>query len=40
MMFKLGAWNIRGLNDPIRQKEARNIIAANKLSVCGIVETK
>lgn len=34
------SWNIRGLNDPLKQKEVRNWIREQKLSFCGLVETK
>lgn len=39
-MIKLGAWNIRGLNDPLKQKEVRSLITVNKFSLMGVVETK
>ena len=35
-----GCWNIRGLNDPLKQREVRNLIKDEKLSLCGLVETK
>ncbi|KAH7847812.1 hypothetical protein Vadar_030492 [Vaccinium darrowii] len=35
-----GAWNIRGLNDPLKQKEVLSFIRSQKLSLVGIVETK
>ncbi|KAG5557737.1 hypothetical protein RHGRI_007855 [Rhododendron griersonianum] len=35
-----GSWNIRGLNDPLKQKEVRSVILANKFSLFGVVETK
>ena len=39
LMF-LGCWNIRGLNDPIKQAEVRRFLRDEKLSLCGLVETK
>lgn len=39
-MVKIGAWNIRGLNDPLKQKEVRRIIFSNNFSLMGVVETK
>ncbi|KAI7989755.1 hypothetical protein LOK49_LG13G00203 [Camellia lanceoleosa] len=36
----MGVWNIRGLNEPIKQKEVHYWITSPKLSLCGIVETK
>lgn len=35
-----GCWNIRGLNDPMKQREARKLIKEHHLSLFGIVETK
>ncbi|KAH7836105.1 hypothetical protein Vadar_032774 [Vaccinium darrowii] len=35
-----GAWNIRGLNDPLKQKEVLSFIRSQKLSLVGIVEIK
>lgn len=39
-MFKLGGWNIRGLNDSLKQHEVARFISSNKLSMVGIVETQ
>lgn len=39
-MIKLGAWNIRGLNDLLKQKEVRSLILVNNFSLMGVVETK
>lgn len=39
-MIKFSSWNIRGLNNPIKQVERRSFILANKLSLMGIVESK
>lgn len=39
-MVKFGAWNIRGLNDPVKQKVVRSIVGSNKFSLMGVVETK
>ena len=35
-----GCWNIRGLNDPMKQAEVRRFFHDEKLSFCGLVETK
>ena len=35
-----GCWNIRGLNDPMKQAEVRRFLREEKLSLCGLVETK
>lgn len=39
MLFKLGGWNIRGLNDPLKQVVVSNFISNNNLSLVGIIET-
>lgn len=39
-MIKLASWNVRGLNNPIKQAEIRKFIHANSLSLIGIVESK
>ena len=39
-MIKIGAWNIRGLNDPCKQNEVRKLIIDHNLSVLGVVEAK
>lgn len=39
-MLKIGTWNIRGLNNPLKQKEVRSVISANKFSLMDVVETK
>lgn len=38
--MSLGCWNIRDLNDPIKQSEVRRCILNKKLSFIGIVENK
>ncbi|XP_058223086.1 uncharacterized protein LOC131332805 [Rhododendron vialii] len=38
--FNLGFWNIRGLNGPIKQKEAKSFMSTNKLSIVGFLEHK
>jgi len=35
-----GCWNMRGLNDPLEQMKVRSLIKDEKLSLCGLVETK
>lgn len=39
-MIKVGCWNIRGLNDSLKQKEVRQLITKGKLHLIGILETK
>lgn len=39
-MIKSGAWNIRGLNGPLKQNQVRKWISENRLSFVGLVETK
>lgn len=33
-------WNVRGLNNPLKQYEVVNLMKKNKVDVCGLVETK
>ncbi|XP_022024392.1 uncharacterized protein LOC110924704 [Helianthus annuus] len=33
------AWNIRGLNRPLKQSEVRLLVSENKLSVCALLES-
>jgi hypothetical protein len=33
-------WNIRGLNDPLKQGEVRKLISEHHVSLCGLVETR
>ncbi|XP_074288393.1 uncharacterized protein LOC141613556 [Silene latifolia] len=35
-----GAWNIRGLNNPAKQKKIRRFLLQNKVGLFGLVETK
>ena len=39
MDFKIGSWNIRGLSTSDKQKEVRNFIREEKLSMCAVLET-
>ena len=39
-MIKLVAWNIRGLNDPLKQKELSVFVRVHSLSVVCILETR
>lgn len=39
-MLKIAAWNIRGLNNPLKQKEISSFVQSQRLSLIGIVETK
>lgn len=36
----IGFWNIRGLNDPLKQKEAKIFVRTSKLSMVGLLEHK
>lgn len=38
--LQIGFWNMRGLNDPLKQKEVRSFVNKNKLSIIGLVEHK
>jgi exonuclease III len=33
-------WNVRGLNNPLKQHEVVNLMKKNRTDVCGLVETK
>ena len=39
-MIKLASWNIRGMNDPLKQKELRSLVRDHSLSVVCILETR
>lgn len=39
-MVRFSVWNIRGLNNPLKQKEVASFFSCHKLSLCGLVETK
>ncbi|KAJ9536708.1 LOW QUALITY PROTEIN: hypothetical protein OSB04_un000093 [Centaurea solstitialis] len=39
LMFKLGCWNVRGLNSSIKQREVRHLIQVHSLSFCALLET-
>ncbi|XP_074305770.1 uncharacterized protein LOC141640991 [Silene latifolia] len=36
----ISSWNIRGLNDPIKQMEVRSYMTKNKVEVLGLLETR
>ncbi|KAL9237086.1 hypothetical protein vseg_011674 [Gypsophila vaccaria] len=36
----LSSWNIRGLNDPLKQQELSRLLLLNKIDCCAVVETK
>lgn len=40
LMNSFGAWNIRGLNSSLKQKEVKHFIAINKLVLVGNLGTK
>lgn len=35
-----GCWNLRGLNDPLKQSEAKKWVKINKLALVGLIEHK
>lgn len=39
-MLKTAVWNIRGLNNPLKQKEVFSFIQSQRLCLIGVVETK
>ena len=39
-MIKLASWNIRGMNDPLKQKELRSLVRDHSLNVVCILETR
>ncbi|GJR69927.1 RNA-directed DNA polymerase, eukaryota, reverse transcriptase zinc-binding domain protein [Tanacetum coccineum] len=39
-MFSVASWNIRGLNRSLKQKEVRQVVNENNLSVCAILESR
>ncbi|GKA95055.1 sodium/hydrogen exchanger 6 [Tanacetum coccineum] len=39
LMFSVASWNIRGLNRSPKQKEVRQVVNENNLSVCAILES-
>ena len=38
--LQFGFWNMRGLNDPLKQREVRSFVNKNNLSIIGLVEHK
>lgn len=38
--MKISSWNIRGLNDPIKQHEVRQFLMQNHIDIITIVEVK
>ena len=39
-MVKFASWNIRGLNDPLKQKEVRSFVEFHVLDFVCILETR
>ncbi|GAV93108.1 Exo_endo_phos domain-containing protein, partial [Cephalotus follicularis] len=35
-----GSWNIRGLNNPLKQEEVGRFLVANNVVICGLLETR
>lgn len=40
MMYNISCWNVRGLNDPSKQRKVSKLISTKAMSVYGFVETK
>lgn len=40
LKFKIASWNIRVINNPMKQKEIRSLIDVQRLSLCGVLEVK
>ena len=38
-MMSIGAWNVRGLNKAVKQKEVIDVIRSNNLGICAVVES-
>jgi len=34
------SWNIRGLNNPLKQHEVVSLMKKHKIDMCGLLETK
>ena len=39
-MVKFATWNIRGLNDPLKQKEVHSFVMSNDIDFVFILETR
>lgn len=40
MLVQIGAWNIKGMCNSLKQKEVKKLIKTNGVSICGIIETQ
>ena len=40
MLYKIAAWNVRGLNDPIKHREFKKIISDENIKGCDLIETR
>ncbi|XP_050238227.1 uncharacterized protein LOC126687715 [Mercurialis annua] len=38
--MKCATWNIRGLNEPLKQAEVKRLLAKNNIALAGIIETR
>ena len=38
-MMSVGAWNVRGLNKSVKQKEVIDVIRCNNLGICAVIES-
>jgi len=39
-MDNIASWNVRGLNNPNKQKDAKLFLSKSKVGLMGLVETK
>ena len=39
-MVKIASWNIRGLNDPLKQREVRSFVKSKAIDLICLVETR
>ncbi|GAV92478.1 Exo_endo_phos domain-containing protein [Cephalotus follicularis] len=39
-MISCGSWNIRGINNPLKQEEVSRFLLDNKVAICGLLETR
>lgn len=40
LMDKVGFWNMRGINDPLKQLGIKDFLSQNRFSVFALLETK
>ena len=39
LMYNIASWKVRGMNQPPKQKEVRQIVSENKLCICAVLES-